>query len=499
MSREYKELLKPVPVLPERVITDSSELKSLSRYREVELTSTALTPGIFIDHLAKQLDFKFPKTNRDNARAPVLDEHRGRAHAGHVEILLACWFVVKILRDHFNLVNEPEEILIPQLRRLRDTNLGDKRTAFITIDSEPCRTCLQFINKVSQYTGIIFVVIGSQGVGPIQVRLDGQRRRDIVGEVFLDSEDELLDEEANERQNEGTESSDAVIRDTPLPSPVQAPTTPGTRSLLQRPRTSWKETFMPWTAQNPEDLLSSYKKKTPVYEFPGYKGVPRPKLTTPVGDERELETRPSNQTPAQLISTITDSDYEVIDENMTEFEEYWQTNSPGSRLPKLISSVEKDSGMPTSDTRADDLGEWEDLGDGIMIRCADVTDANQESHSPRYKRPDSRQSSLPMYTGNSHGVNYARAAYEAVRDTVEIEEIEWDAIQRPQLKDRHIENFHTRHRRNLRKMEANRQRAPTGASSLRRLEDFRHQPDIKEDESVFKNKYSILRPKHSRF
>ncbi|TGJ88387.1 hypothetical protein E0Z10_g293 [Xylaria hypoxylon] len=154
-------------------------------------------------------------------------------------------------------------------------DLGDRRVAFITIDSEPCR-------KVS----------GSRGIGPIQVRVEGERRSDTVGGVFPDSEDELPEDELPEDElpEDGNILPDVATesphQDTPiLDLPVLA--TPGPRSVLRRPGCSWKHNPTPWTPEDEGELLSKYKQKTPVYQFPGYDRPPSS------GSETEPEIRNS--------------------------------------------------------------------------------------------------------------------------------------------------------------------------------------------------------------
>ncbi|RWA10651.1 hypothetical protein EKO27_g4450 [Xylaria grammica] len=162
-----------------------------------------------LHHLAKQIKFRFPGNIRDTSGGPILDEFRGRA-----------------------------------------------------------QVCLQFLNKLSQYTEVLFLVVGSCGIGPIQVRVEGERRLDIVGDVFVDSEDESP-EEANMLLDEVAGLQDAH-RDgaaSEIPAPSTPPPPP---PVLRRPGSSWKYVPTPWTPINAEALVSAYRKKTPVYEFPGY-------------------------------------------------------------------------------------------------------------------------------------------------------------------------------------------------------------------------------------
>ncbi|KAJ2984187.1 hypothetical protein NUW58_g6123 [Xylaria curta] len=291
--------------------------------REDQCLDTAKWNHLALHHMAKQIDFKFPGNIRDTSgHGQILDEHRGRAHAGHVEVLLACWFVIELLRKEASYVDKPEVYLISQLKRLKELKLGDRRLAFITIDSEPCRVCLQFLNKLSQYTDVVFMVIGSRGLGPVQVRIDGQRRQDMISDVFPDSGDELPDAEPSPSLAEAVEMARPDI---PTPDPV-VPTTPTPRLNL-RPATSWARKPTPWVPDDPEELISSYKKKTPVFEFDGYDRV--------------------------------------------EGDGHWEIISPGSRVRAVgsrqapVPSMEEGTGIIDSVMEHDYLSEWEDLGDGL--------------------------------------------------------------------------------------------------------------------------------------
>ncbi|KAI1639151.1 hypothetical protein F4809DRAFT_596817 [Biscogniauxia mediterranea] len=44
---------------------------------------------IALHKIASEIRFRFPGNQRDNGRLRAEDVHRGRAHAGHVEVLLA--------------------------------------------------------------------------------------------------------------------------------------------------------------------------------------------------------------------------------------------------------------------------------------------------------------------------------------------------------------------------------------------------------------------------
>lgn len=265
------------------------------------------------------------------------------------------WYIIETARTEFGLQNKPEEYVITQLRRLRKAKLGEKRTAFITIDSEPCRTCLQFLNRLSQYTRIGFRVFGSQGIGPIIVRVNGQRREDVIGNVFFHSEDD----------DDGADPAPRGV--IPPLKPATDFTTAPSRSVLQRPRMNWKGLATPWTPQDPEELLSTYKKKTPVYEFPGYDDAVRPSQTLP--RPLALEVR-----------------------------------------------------APVED---DGLREWEELGDGLMIRYFNTIPKVQKDNLVKHQ---------PSEENFSNGYSYAYAAYETVsessKETTTVEE-DYEVIERP--------------------------------------------------------------------
>ncbi|KAI0541791.1 hypothetical protein GGR58DRAFT_386989 [Xylaria digitata] len=387
--------------------------------------------SLALHHLAKQIGFQFSRNIRDTAGGPMQDEFRGRAHAGHVEVLLAAWYVVDTLRTEFNYVDKSEEWLIRQLKQLRQVNLdSDRQIAYITIDSEPCSGCLKFLNKLSQYTRILFLVEDSKGIGPIQVRIGGERRSDIVNEVFADSEDE------SPPGGEAEGSHDSAQQDGATEVPP-APTTPAPRPAPRRPGLGWKERPTPWTPDDPEKLLSSYKKKTPVFEFPGYERVRIP-------------------------------------------------DSP---------EIEEDSGT-----------EWEDLGEGLMMHCTSAAPTNAEDASTIKDERLPRQSSpgpVHTYTVRStdtdyaDGTNFAHSAYRAVQDTIEVEESEYEVIERPPKNEGLVRKRRKRNpepRASYTRLSRRRSEEPR----TNRLDDFRHRAPSESNESVFKSRYAILRPRNGR-
>jgi hypothetical protein len=123
----------------------------------------------------------------------------------------------------------------------------------------------------------MFMVIGSAGVGPTNVRLDGARRRDVIGELFTDSD--LEDESLPEEPFPETDETLRVVASTPQgaegtsedPSSTTSVLTPHASQKRPRPRETQRPS--PWTPEDPRKLLGNYKKGTPVYNFPGYEGI----------------------------------------------------------------------------------------------------------------------------------------------------------------------------------------------------------------------------------
>lgn len=307
--------------------------------------------------------------------------HRGRAHAGHVEVLLAAWYSVELTRRSSGNLAAPLDWLLSQLHTLRRAILGPARSAVIMIDSQPCATCLRFINRLFQYTGLHFSVRGAVGVGPTLATKDqrSNMRFDTFGDVFPESEGEEVevggcgevddndddDNDDNDKIRETGEASiglgspSSVVRETaaaatpdvrgdnintdgiyagntthmnnvqtaaaaaaassqpyansslptpprssPVPEPATSQATPTptpaehtttttiipvtpARSRMQWPlpehrirtphnRTATKDPFRDIPSRRPPnhfELLAEYKKKTPVYHFPGYEAV----------------------------------------------------------------------------------------------------------------------------------------------------------------------------------------------------------------------------------
>ncbi|KAI1075476.1 hypothetical protein F5B20DRAFT_585269 [Whalleya microplaca] len=290
---------------------------------------------IALHKVAAKIDFKFPASGHDNLFKRAEDVYRGRAHAGHVE---------------------------------------------------PCSTCMCFINRLQQYTGLWIFVQGSVGIGPTLATKSKRTniRYDTFGDVFVDSENEECEEEVI-MPNSGTVGS--IIQDINATSEQNAvPSSDGSQSfevtrnyfspiaddsdieetsnieeaiigdhadslvvedsdventehendgMHQNDNTlidkTQKRQTMRWQMPNrpenlptivhttpswkPEDhltLLTEYKKKTPVYNWPGYPAAPIQSHDRPV---RQVIPPPSRtkgnteiDTKKKLIIEISDDD-----------------------------------------------------------------------------------------------------------------------------------------------------------------------------------------------
>ncbi|KAI0196475.1 hypothetical protein F4808DRAFT_474037 [Astrocystis sublimbata] len=463
-------------------------------------------------HIARQIRFRFRKTIRDAAGMPVAEEHRGRAHAGHVEVLLASWMLLHLLREDIDLIDKPDQFLAKQLRRLRDKSLGDRRTVFITIDSEPCPTCLQFLNRLSEYTRMIFVVFGSRGVGPIQVRIDGQRRLDVVGEVFVDSENEdYVDEGPDQSPIEKPQECPPV----PADNIVEIPATPAQSQRPRRPASSWgKPKATQWTPENPEKLLSSYKRKTPVFEFPGYNKKSKSSPAIHIEDDSDTEDNSGTENGLDTENgRVTEKSIETenshqsdngpeiqyhpaVDESGFEIQYHPAVDENGFQIEYYPAEID----YCPAEVEIEDDSDWEDVGDGIMMSSKDIKGA---SHEDPLKVEDAcptppiptvePEPTTTTNTAYSSGNIFARAAYDTIRERSGFEVVErpWDKIQNP-----------TRRARNYRSVSS-----PTSNRPLHRsahfanpvLERFRHDAPENRDESIFRSRYAILGTELGRF
>ncbi|KAI0512714.1 hypothetical protein F5B22DRAFT_657574 [Xylaria bambusicola] len=366
-----------------------------------------------LHHVAREIGFKFPTTQRDTNGAPVSEEFRGRAHAGHVEVLLASWYIVHLLRTELG-CNGHEEELVKQLYRLKGLNLGDNGTAFITLDKDPCYTCSSFLRKLMLATHVVFLVPDSLEIGPIKLH-NGDR----------DSENG---------------SSDQMYLN---PEPILEPLVPASR-LSRRQRTSLM--LDQWTPQNPEDLLSTYKKKTPVLHPPG---CSRP---------------PSSHSP-----------------EADDIHEYWK-DSPSFRPRATL-------GAKTPGAVSDGPS-WEDVGDGILM-CRGGAQSGSLGPEAVPIKFEERQFSFsplePLSPPNipqpqpqidfNVGEMFARSAYEETQKILEsVEDVEYNEV----------EMGHPR---------PSRLNYATTKNHIKRLQSFRHEHINDSDESIFKSRYSILGPK----
>ncbi|KAI1810377.1 hypothetical protein GGS20DRAFT_567829 [Poronia punctata] len=360
---------------------------------------TAKWNSLALNHVSRQIQFKFPGNIRDN-NGLISEEQRGRAHAGHVEILLACWYVVSLSTRHLGLAGTPEEQVIPKLKMLRDIHLGDKRTAFITIDSEPCRPCLQFLNKLTRYTGVTFNVLGSQGIGPVQVRENGKRRSDEVLDVFLSSDVELVESDSD--MEEFIEVAGPSSRPPPR---------------FHRPVS--KQPVLQWSPEDPEMLLTTYKKKTPVYAFPGYAAAPRPSITT-------NRCKPEPEESQEYIIIDSDSDFDSDftlhsdgrpDVVMADGEDINAFENDLDRVLSKSTSATIRSNEPMSpyrnDDDDDDLDSWVDLGEDVGKDNSGLASGSTSPGSIR----SAGSFSAPDKTKGFTGEDFAKSAYEAVKET----------------------------------------------------------------------------------
>ncbi|KAI0456207.1 hypothetical protein F5B21DRAFT_522948 [Xylaria acuta] len=256
-----------------------------------------------------------------------------------------------------------------------------------------------------------------------------------LGDAFSDTEDEALSQEANTQAEGATVPPEATAL-----SDILTPVTPAPRSAPRRPQSIWGKAVQ-WIPEDPDELLSSYKKKTPVYEFPGYNTEPRLDSTT----------------PSQVANV----------------------------RPVSMSSVEEGKIIEHDNL---DKNEWEDLGDGLMICCKTTTNNNQGDN---VKCEKAVHSSPTVFTS---GNSYALSAYELMED---IDLQDYEVVERPRRAEEYPQNLplYRPDRQSASCTNILRRLAPVG---IARLERFRHQEIDDSDESVFKSRYSILNPKYKR-
>ncbi|KAI1213135.1 uncharacterized protein F4807DRAFT_413051 [Annulohypoxylon truncatum] len=300
---------------------------------------------VALHHIAKLLKFHFPGNKHDNGPKKLEDDiHRGRAHAGHVEVLLAAWYAVELTNKQRLAANGGQgkmslDWCLANLHTLKHATLGQARSAVIMIDSQPCATCLKFINYLFQYTGVHFSVKGAVGIGPTLATKDERTgvRLDTFGDVFLEQdidgaddyeESAYLDTEIetvletpiaqgvpggirDTIEGNGDEEDDAMsvhaqaqaaseafarissfspanmdTENVPMTTPAPEPVTPQRAAPFTplRPRMRWgvpdsgprSKRGDPFgnipsrRPANPDELIAEYKKKTPVWTWPGY-------------------------------------------------------------------------------------------------------------------------------------------------------------------------------------------------------------------------------------
>ncbi|KAI1143625.1 hypothetical protein F5Y05DRAFT_361984 [Hypoxylon sp. FL0543] len=333
---------------------------------------------IALNNIAALLKFHFPANRDDNGNKPVEDEHRGRAHAGHVEVLLASWYALELTKKSTGNHNADLSWLLARLHTLKRATLGRERSAVIMIDNQPCPTCLKFLNHLFQYTGLHFSVNGGIGVGPTLATKDPRNnmRFDTFGDVFEPSDGEdspdspstmlpaqgvaggirsTIEQDGGRggAMREAQAAGEALARmlnsrfspllDVDASSDIGgvSPTTPPevaaasrvapitpTRARMQWPilepgsrsrRAAKEHPFRDIPSHRPEnhhELLAEYKKKTPVWDFPGYESaVPeyRPQHPTPRAAAAGLgpfttsvfaARKPGDATPEPMEDTI---------------------------------------------------------------------------------------------------------------------------------------------------------------------------------------------------
>ncbi|KAI2785475.1 hypothetical protein F4815DRAFT_23602 [Daldinia loculata] len=264
---------------------------------------------IALHHIAALLKFHFPGNQRDNGSKPAEDEHRGRAHAGHVEVLLAAWYVLEMTRKSSGNLEADKDWLLANMHMLKHATLGNARSAVIMIDSQPCATCLKFINRIFQYTGVHFSVRGAIGIGPTLATKDKRSgaRCDTFGDTFPESDGEESAVVEDVVQGLGGVTADTACQpfmgmsmerrglspilnnDADIIIPATNPATAMERAMPitpARPRMQWpipehrsrffEDPFSDIPSRRPPnhfEILAEYKKKTPVYEFPGYEAI----------------------------------------------------------------------------------------------------------------------------------------------------------------------------------------------------------------------------------
>ena len=154
-----------------------------------------------------------------------MPHHRGRVHAGHVEVQLTIWYVLEMAN---RLAADP--LTAPaggsgqrwttkqKLRNLKNriARLGSDREAVLCLSAYPCASCLKFIQALTSYTGVLFYLRGGFGVGPVAREKIG-RNNAAIDQVQKEFED--LDAGPDPSDDDGL-SSDGSDGDGDLESGV---------------------------------------------------------------------------------------------------------------------------------------------------------------------------------------------------------------------------------------------------------------------------------------
>ncbi|KAI0004758.1 hypothetical protein F4779DRAFT_621284 [Xylariaceae sp. FL0662B] len=369
--------------------------------------------------IAARLNFKFPASGHDNQYKPT-DVHRGRAHAGHVEILLACWYAVEMTRLCYSESNPDDDWLIAHLSTLRRSAsiLKNRRDVIIYIDSQPCSTCITFINRLQQYTGLWIFVQGGTGIGPTLATKSKRTniRYDTFGDVFFDSENEgegLAEASITESLTTRPLIQDVSMEDRSTPaaqnetfawdisqsfvdvaqnhlSPIQddsdlEDTSNGDDDMIgdhnligriTRPAMAWPPPDGPgpdglqnspsnlhktisWKPDNHLQLLTEYKKKTPVYDWPGYPPVPIPRVRS---HPAQIMTPPSATNKNTDIGNGTKLIIEINDDNGREEDsEYDYLSTPSESNFQTMPAFTEERFAPLSGVDSMSDGEETDL------------------------------------------------------------------------------------------------------------------------------------------
>lgn len=129
----------------------------------VKLSSIALHKLQYL--LPRRLGFAFKKGQYDNGGKPALPEHAGRAVSSHVEVQLSTAYVLQLAEE---ISPGADVTLKDKLKALCDANIGAaKRSAIISLNSVPCRSCQLYLAAPGTYTRVIFDVDSNVGVAQI--------------------------------------------------------------------------------------------------------------------------------------------------------------------------------------------------------------------------------------------------------------------------------------------------------------------------------------------